>query len=87
MSFLTDEQVKVAIMEFLVKKGRWGAHYFPVDTLTNWFGRKVQRDGKRVRKCIKELVNQGYILVHKKGDTISLNPVRAKEIRNFIENR
>jgi hypothetical protein len=71
---LSDHQVKAAIVEFLVKKGRWGAHYFPIDTLVNWMGRKVERDGRRVRACLKELVRQGYILLHKKGETASLNP-------------
>jgi len=37
---LSDDQVKVAILEFLVMKGRWGAHYFPIDTLVNWMGGK-----------------------------------------------
>ncbi len=46
---LTDEQVKAAILEFLVKKGRWGAHYFPVETLVNWLGKKVERNGKELR--------------------------------------
>jgi len=32
---LTDEQVKAAILEFLVMKGRWGSHYFPAETLVN----------------------------------------------------
>jgi hypothetical protein len=37
---LSADQVKVAILEFLVMKGRWGAHHFPIDTLVNWMGRK-----------------------------------------------
>jgi hypothetical protein len=45
---LGDEQVRAAILEFLIKKGRWGAHYFPIDTLVNWMGRKVERNGKRL---------------------------------------
>jgi hypothetical protein len=40
--------VRAAILEFLIKKGRWGAHYFPIDTLVNWMGRKVERNGKRL---------------------------------------
>ena len=80
MSLLTDGQVKAAIMEFLVKKGRWGAHYFPIDTLVNFLGKKIRRDGKRIRKCIQDLVDEGYVLLHKKGKTISLNPARSREI-------
>lgn len=81
---LTHEQMKAAILEFLIKKGRWGAHYFPVDTLVNWMGRKVERDGKRLRACLKELANQGYILMHKRGEAASLNPALAQQIRQQV---
>jgi len=64
---LTDEEVDAAILEFLLKKGRWGRHYFPLDTLVNWLGRKIGRNGKRVRKRIAKLTNKGYLILHKKG--------------------
>jgi len=82
---MTDEQLRAAIMEFLTQKGRWGAHYFPVDTMVNWIGRKAKRNGKRVERTIKNLVNEGYLLVHKKGGTVSLNPARSSEISEYIE--
>ena len=81
---LSDEQVKAAILEFLIKKGRWGANYFPIDTLVNWMGRKVDRNGKRVKACLKELAKQGYILMHKRGGTASLNPALAQQIRELV---
>jgi len=82
---LTDEQVRAAIVEFLVKKGRWGAHYFPIDTLVNWMGRKVDRNGRRVRACLKELHREGYVLLHKRGETVSLNPTMTDKIRELIK--
>jgi len=82
---LSDEQVKAAIVEFLVKKGRWGAHYFPIDTMVNWMGRKVERNGRRVRACVKELVSEGYILLHKRGETASLNPAMTEKIKELIK--
>jgi len=85
MSQMTDTEVKAEILSFLNKKGRWGAHYFPLDTLVNWLGRKIKRNGKRVRKCMEDLTGEGYLLLHKKGNTVSLNPVRSKEIIEFIE--
>ncbi len=85
MSYLTDEQVKAAILEFLLKKGRWGAHYFPTTTLINWFSRKVKRNGRRVRSCLKSLARRQFLLVHKRGGTISLNPFKRKDILKFIE--
>jgi hypothetical protein len=81
---LSDEQVNKSILEFLIKKGRWGAHYFPIDTLVNWLGRKVERDGKRVKACLKELAKQGYTLMHKRGGTVSLNPALAQQIRDLV---
>jgi hypothetical protein len=82
---LTDEQVKAAILEFLLKKGRWGAHYFPTATLINWFSRKVKRNGKRVRSCLRNLARKDFLLVHKRGKTISLNPFKRRDILEFIE--
>jgi len=81
---LSDTQIKASILEFLIKKGRWGAHYFPVETLVNWLGKKVRRDGKRVRRCLRDLVNEGYVLVHKRGETVSLNPTRSTEITQLV---
>jgi len=42
-------------------------------------------DGKGVRKIVKELVDDGYLLLHKVGQTVSLNPVRKGEIIEYIE--
>lgn len=83
---LTDGQLRIAIIKFIAMKGRWGAHYYPIDTIVNWLGKKVRRDGKRVRRTIKELVNNGYLLVHKKGETVSLNPARSEEIMELLRN-
>jgi len=82
---LTDHQVKAAIVQFLVMKGRWGAHYFPVDTLVNWMGRKIQKNGRRVRANLKELAKEGYILMHKRGETASLNSAMTEKTRELIE--
>ncbi len=78
---ITDEQLRAVIMEFLLQKGRWGAHYFPIDTMINWIGRKVKKNGKRVERTIKDLVKDGYLFLHKKGGTVSLNP--GSESGNF----
>ena len=83
---LTDQQLKAAIMQLLVKKGRWGvAHYLPVDTIVNWLGKKVRRNGKRVTRSVKDLVNNGYLFVHKRGETVSLNPARSGEIMELLK--
>jgi len=51
--------------------------------VVNWLGRKVRRDGRRVRICVRGLVGEGYILVHKRGTTVSLNPARSREIEEL----
>ena len=82
---LTDKQVREAVMQLLVKKGRWGAHYLPLDTVVNWLGKKVLRNGKRVGSAIKDLVKEGYLFLHKKGRTISLNPSKSSEILDLLK--
>lgn len=85
MSQLTDAEVKAIILSFLDKKGRWGAHYFPLDTMVKWLGLKIKRNSKRVRKCVEDLAREGYILFHKKGETVSLNPVKSGEIVEYVK--
>lgn len=84
---LSDEEIKASILEFLVKKGRWGAHYHPLETMIRWMGKKVRRNGKRVKACLKQLVREGYLLSYKRGQTISLNPSMSREIIEFIRKK
>jgi len=82
---ITDEEIKADIMNRLLRKGCWGAKYLPVDRLVNWLAKRVKGNGKRVRKIIKELVSDGYLLLHKGGQTASLNPTMSREIIEYIE--
>ncbi len=82
---LTDDQMKADIMYRLLRKTCWGAKYLPVDTLVNWIGKQVKRDGKRASKVIDDLHKEGYLLLHKRGEMVSLNPARSKEIAQFVE--
>lgn len=84
---VTDVEVRRAILEFLAKEGCWRARYFPLDTLVNWFGRKMTRDGKRVRKAVRELAGNRFVLLQKKGETISLNPRLSKEIQDYVQRK
>jgi hypothetical protein len=82
---LSDDQIKTDVMYRLLRKNCWGAKYLPLNTLVNWIGGHVKMDGKRVRGCVDELNKDGHLIAHKKGETISLNPARSKEILDFIE--
>ncbi|MEM4311491.1 MAG: hypothetical protein QXX95_03795 [Nitrososphaerales archaeon] len=78
-------EIKADIMNRLLRKHCWGAKYLPIDTLVNWLSKQIRKDGKRVRNCIEELVREGYILLHKKGQTVSLNPARGRDIVEYIK--
>lgn len=81
---LSDEEMRAEIMSRLLRKDCWGAKYLPADTIIHWLGKNVKRNGKRVEKTIKELVKEGYLFIHKKGGTISLNPSRSREIVEYV---
>lgn len=81
----SDEEIKADIMNRLLRRNCWSAKYLPIDTLVNWLARKVKPDGKKVRKLIKQLVNDGFLIVHKKGETVSLNSAKSEEIAEYIK--
>ena len=80
----SDSELRALILDWLERHGRWGAHYFPLDTLVNRLSHVVKNNGRRIRKSVKELLDGGYVLLHKGGDTISLNPTRGREIVEYI---
>ncbi len=82
---LTEDQIRADVMYRLLRKNCWGAKYLPVDTLVNWIGKQVKRDGKRVTRIIDDLHKEAYLLMLKRGETVSLNPARSKEITQFVE--
>ena len=83
----SDDEIKADILYKLLRRGCWGGKYLPLESLVHWYSKKIKEDGKRVRRIIKELVKEGYILVHKGGKTISLNPALKGKILEFIEKR
>jgi len=82
---ISDEEIKADIMYRLLRKHCWGAKYLPLDTLINWMSKQIRRNGRRVRRCVEELTKEGYILLHKRGEAISLNPTRSREIAEYIK--
>lgn len=80
-----DEELKALILNFVMRKRRWGEHYFPIDTMANWLGQVVQNNGKNVRKKVKDLAKEGFLILHKVNTTASLNPRARQEIIDYIE--
>jgi|SRR5579872_1611737 len=81
----SDDELKALILNFIMRKGRWGEHYFPIDMMTNWLGQVVRNNGKNVRRKVKELAKEGFLILHKVNTTASLNPRMKNEITNYIE--
>jgi len=81
----TDKEIKADLMYRLLRRHCWGAKYLPIDTLINWLSKQVKANGKRVRKCIEDLIREGYVLPHKRGETISLNPTRNRDIAEYVK--
>ena len=81
----SDEEVKADIMNRLMRRGCWGGKYLPLENLVRWVSKNIKRNGKRIRRLIRELIKEGYLLSHKKGKAISLNPSLSREIAEYIE--
>ncbi|MEM3136347.1 MAG: hypothetical protein QXW37_06460 [Candidatus Nitrosotenuis sp.] len=81
----SDQELKALILNFIMRKGRWGEHYFPIDTMAKWLGQVVQNNGKNVRKNVDNLAKDGYLILWKRNTTASLNPRAKREIIEFIE--
>ena len=74
------------VMDKLRKRGCWGGRYTPLDSLVRWLGKKIKKNGRRVRAAIRQLVDD-YLILNKRGKTVSLNPTRSREIMKFIERK
>jgi len=81
----SDSEVRALVLDWLLRHGRWGAHYFPLDTLINKLSHVVRNNGRRIRKFVKELAQEDYLLVHKRGETVSLNPSMNRSILEYIK--
>ena len=73
------------ILYKLARRGAWGEAYVPLDTVIRQISKKVKNDGKRVRGVVDSLIKRGYLIPHKGGKTISLNPSKKREILEEIE--
>lgn len=82
---VSDAEIKADVMNRLTRKHCWSAKYIPLDMVVNWLGKQIKKNSRRIRRCIEELAKEGYILSHKKGEAISLNPARSREIIEIIK--
>jgi len=81
---LSEQEIRADLMHRLLRKHCWGAKYLPLDTIIRWMSGKIKRNGKRIQRVVRQLVNEGYLILHKRGKTASLNPAKSREIVEFI---
>ena len=81
---LSEQEIKADLMHRLLRKHCWGAKFFPLDAIIRWMSGKIKRDGRRIQRAVRQLVNEGYLILHKRGKTVSLNPTKSREIVEFI---
>jgi len=82
---LSDEEIMALVLNFLLTRGRWGGRYYNRQRLTRYLGIRVLKDGKKVDKCLNQLIKDSLVWQSKKGATVSLNPHRSVEISSFID--
>jgi len=81
----TNDEIKADVMNRLLRRNCWGARYFPLSTLVNWLSKKVKKNGRRIRDAVNQLVGEGYLISHKGGSSISLNPARSRKSLNMLK--
>lgn len=81
----TAREIEAMILHKLARRGAWGEAYVPHDTLIRHMAKKIKRDEKQVRKIMDSLLQQGFLIPHKGGNTVSLNPSRRAEILRILE--
>ena len=86
--------LKKLILQKLVRSNVWGGKHTPMNFLTKGLPehyRNTHSGKKIIEKALKELTNDGWIiiLIKKTGKGsdghVSLNPRKVNEIKNFLQ--
>lgn len=78
------ESLKVHILRNLYRHAYIGNRYIPIEEL-KWGLPGHEKNMKVINKTVKELVREGYLIPHKKGETVSINPKMLKEVREIVQ--
>lgn len=66
----TDNQIRALIFKKLGRREILGGHvYKPVQTIIKWIVFKIKKNGDLVKKIMKDLVKEGYLLTKKRGQS------------------
>ena len=85
--------LKKLILQKLIRANAWGGKHTPLDFVTKGVPehyRNTHKGKKAVEKALKELMNEGLIIILAKrtgggsDDHVSLNPRKVSEIKQFL---
>ena len=85
--------IKKLVLQKLVRANIWGGKHTPLDFVIKGVPehyRNTHQGKKAVEKALKELTNDGWIIILVKrtgkgsGEHISLNPRKVSEIKQFL---
>ena len=85
--------LKILILQKLIRSNTWGGKHTPLDFIAKGIPehyRNTHKGKKVFEKALKELKNDGWIVILSKktgkgsGDHISLNPRKVEEIKQFL---
>ena len=87
--------IKKHIIQKLIRGNVWGGKHTPLDLVIKGIPehyRNTHQGMRTVKKALKELLNDGFVIVLIKrtgkgaDNHVSLNPRKVAEIKQFIEN-
>tara|TARA_Y100000034_G_C6673059_1_gene295597 strand:- start:38 stop:322 length:285 start_codon:yes stop_codon:yes gene_type:complete len=88
------EKLKKLILNKLIRANVWGGKHIPLYYVRNGIPenyRNSNQGKKEMERAIKEMVNEGWIVIQKKATGggidghVSLNQKKVREIKGFLE--
>ncbi|MBI2668593.1 hypothetical protein HYX14_01995 [Candidatus Woesearchaeota archaeon] len=85
--------LKKLVLQKLIRANIWGGKHTPLDFMIKGVPehyRYTHQGKKAVEKALKELMNEGWIIILSKktgrgsDDHVSLNPRKVSEIKQFL---
>ncbi len=86
--------LKKLILQKFVRANVWGGKHIPLDFVVKGIPehyRNTHKGQKAVEKALKELTNNGWVIILQKrtgkgtSDHVTLNPRKVGEIKQFLE--
>jgi hypothetical protein len=75
--------VEIHILRRLYRHTYIGRRHMSIDDLRQGLPDE-KRDMKLINRIVKTLAREGYVLLHKKGSRISLNPKVLSRVRDMV---